>query len=140
MNDLELCLTCQNKAFNRNKGVVCGLTDEKPDYVGSCEKYLRDERAYARRQTELADRKAANERDATAGLSRIGIKNPLVAGIILTALALIVNVSVLLLWGVVSLWLILFLIGAIFVLVKALADRSKHQRKAAEHLLDDDLE
>lgn len=34
---VEICDNCAHQTFNKNEGLVCGLTKEKPDYLISCE-------------------------------------------------------------------------------------------------------
>ena len=36
---LEFCRTCKKKKQNFEKGIVCGLTNEKPDFFDVCEMY-----------------------------------------------------------------------------------------------------
>lgn len=33
---LESCKICENKKFDPNRGIVCGLTNEKPDFENTC--------------------------------------------------------------------------------------------------------
>ncbi|MFA0961553.1 RDD family protein [Roseivirga sp. BDSF3-8] len=40
---LSYCKVCQNKKFNPETGLVCGLTNEKPDFMESCDHYLSSE-------------------------------------------------------------------------------------------------
>lgn len=35
-DQLKFCSECQNKKFDPNRGIVCGLTDNKPDFVDYC--------------------------------------------------------------------------------------------------------
>ena len=43
MNTLELCLSCKNRTMNPSTGIVCGITNEKPHFIGHCPDYLKDE-------------------------------------------------------------------------------------------------
>lgn len=39
MNRLDICETCQNKSFDIKKGIICGLTNEKPTFQDTCPDY-----------------------------------------------------------------------------------------------------
>lgn len=39
LNKLDYCKNCKNKTFNVDKGILCGLTNEKPDFEGTCPDY-----------------------------------------------------------------------------------------------------
>ncbi|MGH1386093.1 hypothetical protein [Kordia sp.] len=55
MNDkIEFCKTCTNRSFSSSKGIVCGLTNEKPNFVLSCSDYERD----IKEEKKIADRQA----------------------------------------------------------------------------------
>jgi hypothetical protein len=41
----EFCRICQNRKFNRNSGLYCGLTSKKPDFTFECPEYKLDENA-----------------------------------------------------------------------------------------------
>ena len=45
MNRLDVCETCENKSFNSKKGVICGLTSEKPSFKGTCPDYKENPKA-----------------------------------------------------------------------------------------------
>lgn len=36
MNPIDLCKNCTNQAFDPKRGIVCGLTNEKPTFESSC--------------------------------------------------------------------------------------------------------
>ena len=40
---LAYCKTCQNRKFDMNTGIVCGLTDQKPQFEDKCADYNIDE-------------------------------------------------------------------------------------------------
>ena len=50
---IKICSTCQNRKFSAQKGVICGLTGEKPQFDEECESYLIDEFAQAKSEIEL---------------------------------------------------------------------------------------
>jgi len=45
MDNLQFCSVCENKKFDRNRGIVCGITNEKPDFVNECPDYIANEDA-----------------------------------------------------------------------------------------------
>lgn len=49
---IKLCATCKNRKYTLQRGVVCKLTDEKPDFSDSCESYNVDQEAIIRKESE----------------------------------------------------------------------------------------
>lgn len=45
---INLCKVCKNRKFSMKKGIVCGLTDEKPSFGVSCDAYIEDSDEIAR--------------------------------------------------------------------------------------------
>lgn len=39
---LQFCKKCERREFNRNVGIVCGLTKEKPNFMNACDSYIMD--------------------------------------------------------------------------------------------------
>jgi uncharacterized RDD family membrane protein YckC len=39
---LKLCKTCKNQKFDLNLGVICGLTNERADFIDVCSSYIED--------------------------------------------------------------------------------------------------
>lgn len=52
---IKICALCQNRKMNLQKGIVCGLTDEKPQFEEACESYLVDEKEVAIEKERLED-------------------------------------------------------------------------------------
>jgi hypothetical protein len=40
--ELGYCSTCVNRDFNARYGIICGITKERPDFVGACSSYATD--------------------------------------------------------------------------------------------------
>jgi hypothetical protein len=40
---INICSTCLNRKFNRDTGLVCGLTLAKPNFENTCSDYQADE-------------------------------------------------------------------------------------------------
>ncbi len=60
-NISEFCDNCTNKSFNPNLGLVCGLTNEKPDFIDSCPSFTLDPNAKARKEIEMEKKKVAEQ-------------------------------------------------------------------------------
>jgi hypothetical protein len=45
MDKINICKTCTNKKFDRDRGIVCGLSDQKPTFEDSCSDYNANETA-----------------------------------------------------------------------------------------------
>ena len=39
---LEYCKVCKNQKFDLSQGIICGLTNKKPDFELKCESYIED--------------------------------------------------------------------------------------------------
>ncbi len=52
-------MTCQ-KCKRDHRGVVCGLTDDKPTFESQCQDYLADEDAVAQLKTQDQERQVDN--------------------------------------------------------------------------------
>jgi hypothetical protein len=42
-DQLKLCEKCENKSFDSKKGTICSLTDEQPDFIGTCSDFKEKE-------------------------------------------------------------------------------------------------
>ncbi|WP_299458582.1 RDD family protein [uncultured Microscilla sp.] len=40
---LQFCKVCQHQKFNLQEGIVCGLTDKKPDFADTCAHFVEDQ-------------------------------------------------------------------------------------------------
>lgn len=43
MADIKVCSMCKNRKMELKRGIVCGLTDEKPQWTEKCESFVLDE-------------------------------------------------------------------------------------------------
>jgi Domain of unknown function (DUF4328) len=43
MNKIEICKTCSIRVFDKNQGIICGLTNAKPTFEESCPDFKKDE-------------------------------------------------------------------------------------------------
>lgn len=37
---LELCIHCKNRGYNKNTGLICGLSGKYPDFIDTCKDYV----------------------------------------------------------------------------------------------------
>lgn len=92
-DQLAYCEQCKNYAFSSQKGIVCGLTDDKPAFIGTCDSFEIDEersRKYLKDQALKEEaRKEAEQYEQTNGMSQMGVKRGSVAGVILMVLAVL---------------------------------------------------
>jgi hypothetical protein len=56
----EICLSCRNKKFDLQKGLLCYLTNEKPNFETSCPDYLNEEK-YIEEKYLISDMQYINE-------------------------------------------------------------------------------
>ena len=47
---INVCATCKNRKMNLKKGIVCGLTDEKPQFEDRCDSFIVDEKVLLEEQ------------------------------------------------------------------------------------------
>lgn len=127
--EYELCKSCTNREFSNKSGIICSLTKEKPNYLSQCSSYNRNDSEYLARQLELKTIDERQKSESTGGLSAIGIKNPILAGIIITLVFIILNVILLIGFQRISLWLIALLIFGIIILINGIISKSKREIK-----------
>ncbi len=86
---LQYCKLCTNRKTNLQTGMICGLTEAKPDFAVKCGKFSPDEVAI---KQEMAKREARTEVAETGGFfgpEKKGMKKGALGGIIMIAIALI---------------------------------------------------
>lgn len=45
MNPKDYCIKCKNKGFNPDVGLICGLTNLRPNFIDHCDDYVLDSAA-----------------------------------------------------------------------------------------------
>jgi hypothetical protein len=50
---LKYCKLCQNQSFNFDRGMLCSLTNEKPEFNETCPDYLENKRERKTYETNL---------------------------------------------------------------------------------------
>ena len=86
---LQFCSVCKNRKKTPELGIICQLTGRLADFPDSCEYFEKDAKlmeANQIRRTEI--RKQKLKSDFVFGLDRIGIKNGIVAGILLLVIGI----------------------------------------------------
>ncbi len=79
---LEWCEKCTLRAFSRDKGIVCSLTNNKPNFVDTCPDFSEDERAAKRIELEKTTKAEADKP------SVLGMNSGIGGGIVLIALSI----------------------------------------------------
>ncbi len=128
---LESCLKCQRRKFNTKKGVVCGLTDEWAEFDLTCDYFLLDPKAEIQLIREKEDRIKDSAATDTMGLNQIGITNGIIAGIIITSIAIVAMITGFV-FGIFRIYASFALIVGLVVLVKGILDRRKKINKKIE--------
>lgn len=119
---LKFCKSCTNRKMNFATGLVCGLSNEKPDFAISCPNFQIDQRE-ADRLFQL-DMAAKEEEDfGFFAPEKKAIKKGVIGGIIMMAIAVIWFLGGLF-WGVIFYYPpILFVIG-VYALIKGMIDNN----------------
>jgi len=87
---LQYCNICKNRKKTPDSVIVCQLTDKKADFSDSCEYYEKDSQLMEANMIRRRNiRKQKLRSDFVFGLDRIGIKNGIVAGILLLFIGII---------------------------------------------------
>lgn len=60
-NQYKFCDVCVNKDFNTKVGMVCKLTNSKPDYIGTCDTFEEDESDAKKSWAEVGSYKLSND-------------------------------------------------------------------------------
>lgn len=111
-------------------GLLCGLINDYPSFEYSCEKYLRDEKKWEEEQALKKEREEEELYQNTGGLSTIGIKSSVVAGIMIMIIAVLLQLLLLSIDRI-SLWLIFLFLGGMALTIKgAFMDVKKRRKKA----------
>lgn len=69
MTTIDVCKTCENRKFDASHGIVCRLTDEKPNFTDECPHFKIDENVQVYRSQPLR----SNEKRASIALLLIWI-------------------------------------------------------------------
>lgn len=84
---ITICGTCKKRGFNKETGLVCSLTNEKPAYQMSCSDFQRDQNVNIQPRTlstQPDDLLRGNSYDENNGLGMIIGIGCLILGIVLS--------------------------------------------------------
>lgn len=143
---LEICQTCQRKLFDKQKGMLCGLTNEFAAFESVCPDYLLNPIA-AKRAERVENQKDNLPSIDEGSRGMFGTEKKLLNSGIGGGILMIVGGTVWIILGLMAdhifFYPIFLIIGGIIVLVKGLAQRAKQMAKPdTSGILDDqdDLE
>ena len=122
---LQFCQVCTKRTYSGQHGMICNLTNEKAVFENLCKDFTEDtaEKLNLQKENEQNIKSAIYE--GTFGLSVIGIKSGITAGILLIAIGLATIFATVLLFGVLSLWSFLIIIFGIFALINGKSIQKK---------------
>ncbi|MDT7830879.1 hypothetical protein RQM59_00720 [Flavobacteriaceae bacterium S356] len=58
---LEFCKKCEKKTFNQSVGIICSLTNAKPNFIESCDDYVIDPTEVIRNEVRAKIKKEETE-------------------------------------------------------------------------------
>lgn len=141
---LESCQVCGLRSFDPRKGVICSLTNEHAAYQEEeCPNFELDPIADKKSSAAKALKEIEQVNSETLGLAKWGIKNQLVAGIVVIVLSIA--------WIIIGLFFdrifyypfILIIIGIVVAIKGFMKEVAKANKKKAEQnsldILDSDL-
>ena len=138
---LDDCKVCTNRSFDMKKGLICSLTKEHAAYEEpECSNFNFDQVAADKKAVSDALRKEDAENSATLGLAKFGIKNQIVAGILIITVALswlIIGISN----NLIFYYPIILLIAGLVVTIRGLITENKKVKakkdNSSSEILDD---
>ncbi|MFT5819489.1 MAG: hypothetical protein ACI8ZM_000713 [Crocinitomix sp.] len=140
---VNICKVCTNRGFDMNKGQICRITKEHAAYLEpECPDFDLDAVAADKKAVADALRKEDDAHNSTLGLSKFGINNQMIAGIIVIILSL-----TWLIWGLYNNLIffypiIILIIGIVFTIRGAILESKKIKAKkdtTSSEVLDDSL-
>ena len=86
---LQYCKICQKRSFDRSVGIICSLTNAKPEFEEKCENFQIDE-AEAKLVLEKNQQRAQIESESGYfAPEKKGMKKGVVGGIVMIAIAVV---------------------------------------------------
>lgn len=122
---VSYCEVCELKGFSPKLGLVCSLTNERPNFEKECESLQKSEGLVAQAAKDQQRREAIFKADETLGLNKIGVENKVQAGIVIGGFALLSILATIIVWAIISLWSVVLLIIGISVMVLGFVEKSK---------------
>lgn len=133
---LEYCEKCTKREYSPI-GIVCSLTKEHATFIGFCNNYQEDEKEAELLENKKILQKEDEAQEETLGLSKIGIKDGTLAGIIIIVAAIAWFVIGLVYLNRIFIYPPFLLVFGVFALVRGLNKRKKN--RFAKELLDRDF-
>jgi hypothetical protein len=124
---LKYCKICLNRKLNPQTGLVCSLTNAKPDFVQTCPTFNLDQ-AEAERLVALEKAAAAEPDTGVFAPEKAGVKKGMLGGIIMIAIAVVWFFGGLAAGYVFYYPPILFAIG-VYALIKGALDKNVSGKK-----------
>lgn len=127
---LKFCQICRHRKFDPTKGLICTYTGEWANFSNHCSQYSEDETAVRNQAIFEQSRQSINiSEDPTFGLEKLGIKNGLLAGILLLSIGIT--------WLLGGLWygvlfyysFILIFFGCIGLIISSINRIKKHKQQ-----------
>lgn len=140
-HQLSFCEICKNKSFSPSKGIICGITQDLATFDHICSDF--DEDPLLKRRSELSNqaKKLEATRESTFGLSSLGIKSGLAAGIVYIVLGIGTVFLTAVTLELITIWSFVLVIIGIILIVKTAIKRSKDKKLRTNHLdlLDEEI-
>jgi hypothetical protein len=135
---LEFCEKCTKREFSPQKGIICSLTKEQATFVGNCVEFHEDEKEAQIQENKKVITQKEKELDDSFGLSRIGIKNGIIAGIIVIIAAVLWFILGLLYFDVVFFFPPVLLVFGVLTLINGIK-KDKKKKVNNNQILDSDF-
>lgn len=136
---LSYCTVCSLRAFDRNKGVVCSITNEHAIFEVNCKDFRKDEELSKKQKEKKAEIEKTKLDKETWGLSALGIKNLVVVGLIFMSLSLAVGLLLYFKFQLVSLYPVIVFVLSVITIGKGLTRNKKQKNKLSKDILDDSI-
>jgi len=135
---LSYCKKCTLRSFAPKQGIICSLTNTLADFDENCESFKEDTKEAESIKIQEGLIKKEAQKTSTLGLSVIGIKSGVLAGIIVIIGAITWFIA-----GLISGYIffyppLLFILGVV-IFVKGLMNVKRRKMKADETILDGEL-
>lgn len=134
---LEYCNKCTKRSFDRNKGVVCSLTNEHADFNLTCEFFTEDEKVISKIEEQNKIKAAEKLDKETYGLSSLGITNLVTVGIIIIILSIIIQVAKIYYMNRISIYSLIFFVVGIITISKGIQRNKK--KSESDNILDNNI-
>lgn len=137
---LQFCKVCKKRKFSPDQGIICQITEQRAVFKDSCADFERDSHLIQMNQIRREEsRKRKLKADFTFGLDKFGIKNGIVAGILLLIAGstwLIVGLTYGLIYWYPLILILMGITAIIIGIVNGMRRRADRVAKSKENSLD----